>query len=418
MRRIAVINQKGGVGKTTTVTSLGAALAAKGHRVLLVDLDPQAHLTMCLGADGLDDQLTTYEVLTEGASVESAMCEVRKNLHLVPGHIDLAAVEMELVSVVGRETILRDALSDVLPKFDFVLIDCPPSLSVLTINALAAVDEVLIPLQPHFLALQGLGKLLETVLLVRRRLNAQLRVAGIVICMYESGTRLASEVVDDLKQFVESARDQDVPWSGAMVFDSAIRRNIKLAECPSHGRTVFEYAPRSHGALDYGALADELLGDRPAEAKPDPPSTTTAISTVGDVAPPDPRDQELSHTPAADGPSTSPSEDKPVSQASPEKSAVKGSTEALAPKRSSSKSDPKRSRRKSSRKKPVPVAPGVTGGLPTSAPAPRPLPAVVVESLVPTDATRDDISLVASSDATSQREDVTDPKLNRIPRLG
>jgi len=395
MRRIAVINQKGGVGKTTTVTSLGAALADRGKRVLLVDLDPQAHLTMCLCADGLADQPTAYEVLTEGVSAKKAMCKVRKNLHLLPGHIDLAAVEMELVSVVGRETILRDALSEVWPKFDFMLIDCPPSLSVLTINALAAVDEVLIPLQPHFLALQGLGKLLETVLLVRRRINAELRVAGIVICMYESGTRLASEVVDDLKQFVESARDQDVPWSGATVFDTAIRRNIKLAECPSHARTVFEYAPRSHGALDYGALADEILRDATAAATPALPTTTTAASPVVDLAHADPANQDSARQPTVVEP---------------------------APKRAMKKPAAKRTTRKAARKKRTPAAPAVAAeppkAEPASDPVPRPLPAVVVESLEPTGATNDDRALVTTPDAAVECDDATDQNLSRVPRVG
>ncbi|MCP4250828.1 MAG: ParA family protein [bacterium] len=268
MRHLAVINQKGGVGKTTTAANLGAALARAGQRVLLIDLDAQAHLTLHLGVEPADNAVSSYEVLTETAPLSEAILELRENLFLVPAHTDLVAAESRLLNVVGREVILRDALAQVRDEFDFLLIDCPPSLGVLTLNALAAASEVIIPLQPHFLALQGLAKLLETVMLVQARINPDLRVEGVVVCLQEAGTRLAGEVIEDVRQFLDAARDQDVPWSEARVFDVAIRRTIKLAECPGQGQTVFDYAPRCNGAQDYAALADELLNGPVVEAPP------------------------------------------------------------------------------------------------------------------------------------------------------
>jgi chromosome partitioning protein len=197
-----------------------------------------------------------------------------------------------LVSVVGREVILRDALDTLDGKHDVALIDCPPSLGILTLNALSAADEVLIPLQPHFLALQGLAKLLDTVSLVQARINPRLVVCGIVLCLFEAGTRLAGEVVDDLRSFLDESRDSDVPWSRARVFKTVVRRNIKLAECPGHGASIFDYAPKSNGARDYLALADELI---------DPAAADAAVQAEDPRAPADPV-----HPPAA------PDRDEPV----------------------------------------------------------------------------------------------------------
>ena len=289
MRSIAIINQKGGVGKTTTATNLAAALAARGRRVLAVDLDPQAHLTVNFGLEPTAEEAGIYGVFTDSAPMEQAMVEVRQNLRLVPSHIDLAAAEIELISVVGREVILRDALEPVAEGFDFVLLDCPPSLGILTINALAAVQEVFIPLQPHFLALQGLGKLLDqTIRLVAKRINPALHVSGIILTMYEGGTRLAAEIVDDVKAFFDASRDMDCPWSGAQVFESMIRRNIKLAEAPGHGLTIFDYAPASNGANDYQRLAAEISPDQADCLKtlPMPPAETStpASADAPDVA--------------------------------------------------------------------------------------------------------------------------------------
>src|SRR5262249_31520236 len=173
------------------------------------------------------------------------------NLHVAGSHIDLAAAEVELVGVVGREVILRDKLARPSDQFDFVFIDCPPSLGILTLNALAAVDEVFLPLQPHFLALHGLGKLLETIELVARRLNERLRLSGVVYCMYDSGTRLAAEITQDVEQFFSDSRRPHTPWAKARTFQTRIRRNIRLAEAPSFGKSIFHYAPGSNGAEDY-----------------------------------------------------------------------------------------------------------------------------------------------------------------------
>ncbi len=260
MRRIAIINQKGGVGKTTSCCNLGAAIAGAGKSTLLIDLDPQAHLTMHLGVEPDADRSSVYDLLTDNAPIGDVLVEVSQNLHLLPSHIDLAAAEMELVSVMGREVILRDALLQLDSDYDFVMIDCPPSLGVLTLNGLAAVREVIIPLQPHFLALQGVGKLLETIKLVRSRINPDLVMSGVILCMYDAGTRLASEVAADLGEFLEASRDAGEPWSQASIFNTIIRRNIKLAECPSHGLSIFDYAARSNGAIDYADLAAEVLG--------------------------------------------------------------------------------------------------------------------------------------------------------------
>lgn len=278
MRSIAVINQKGGVGKTTTVANLSAVLASRGQRVLVIDLDPQAHLTINFGVEPAAEAAGIYGVLTESVPLDEAMVWSRENLWLVPSHIDLAAAELELVSVVGREVILRDALEPVREQFDYLLIDCPPSLSLLTINALSAVGEVFIPLQPHFLALQGLGKLLnETIRLVAKRINPGLRVTGVVLTMYEGTPRLTGEVVDDVKAFFEAARGTDCPWSEARVFETVIRRNIKLAEAPSHGMTIFDYEPRCNGALDHARLADEILGEHATAAKDSVVATTVKM---------------------------------------------------------------------------------------------------------------------------------------------
>lgn len=272
-------------------------MAAAGRRVLLVDLDPQTHLTLSFGVEPSDDRPSVYGILTDGRAVDDVVLRVRENTWLVASHINLAAAEVELVSVVGREVILRDALGAMQREYDFVLIDCPPSLGLLTVNALTAAEEVFIPLQPHFLALQGVGKLFETVALVRDRLSPGLSVTGIVLCLHEVGTRLAAEVVEDLRQFLEDARGTGVPWAEARIFDTVIRRNIKLAECPSHGLTIFDYAPRSNGARDYACLAKEVLGELGAEAEPAaPPTDARAAASPDDGAQP-PLDFDSADTP-------------------------------------------------------------------------------------------------------------------------
>ncbi len=261
MRKIAIINQKGGVGKTTTTVNLGCGLAQLDKKVILLDLDPQAHLTMHLGIEPDADLPNIYNVMTGSANLADILQSVNNNILVAPSTIDLAGAEIELASTVGREVILRDAIEEYPGNndYDFVLMDCPPSLGLLTINALCAADEIFITLQPHFLALQGMGKLLETIQLVCKRINHNLRVTGIILCMYDSGTKLASEVVNDLEQFLTNINDPKLPWASAQIFKTRIRRNIKLAESPSFGQDIFTYAPSSHGAEDYLALAREVI---------------------------------------------------------------------------------------------------------------------------------------------------------------
>lgn len=260
-RKIAVINQKGGVGKTTTTAHLGAALARAGMRTLVIDLDSQGHLSLHLGVEVGEGDATIYDVLTDGATLAETAKNPSENLFVIPSDIDLAAAESELVSVTGREVLLREAIDRVEDDYDYLLIDCPPSLGVLTINALAACDEVIIPLQAQFFALQGLSKLLaNTVTLVRKRINPSLTVAGVVLCMHDPSTKLSTEVVEDLSTFLESSRSSPVAWAAAEIYETPIRRNIKLAEAASFGQTVFDYAPGCNGAKDYAALAREVFG--------------------------------------------------------------------------------------------------------------------------------------------------------------
>jgi chromosome partitioning protein len=259
MRKIAIINQKGGVGKTTTAVNLSAALAQAGQRVCLADMDPQAHASLHLGLAYDPADKSMYDVLVNGTALGEVRRQASENLWVMQSHIDLAAVEVELAGVAGREVVLRDKFAEDRDEFDYLVIDCPPSLGILTLNALAAVDEVFIPLQPHFLALHGLSKLLETIALVSRRVNPQLRLTGVVLCMYESATKLAGEVARDLGQFLDQSRGQDTPWSDARAFTTRIRRNIRLAEAPSFGQSILDYAPDSNGSEDYRQLAAEVL---------------------------------------------------------------------------------------------------------------------------------------------------------------
>ena len=259
MRSIAIINQKGGVGKTTTAVNLSAALAAQGFRVGLIDMDPQAHASLHLGVGPEQGHQSVYDLLTSDATLGDVWQTASPNLQVAPSHIDLAAAEVELAGVVGRELILRDKLAAVSEQFDYVLIDCPPSLGILTINALSAVDDVFLPLQPHFLALHGLSKLLQTINLVAQRLNDRLRLAGVLFCLFDSGTKLAAEVTSDVSAFFQDARDKKGVWQDVHLFETRIRRNIRLAESPSFGQSIFQYAPQSAGTEDYRALAEEMI---------------------------------------------------------------------------------------------------------------------------------------------------------------
>jgi len=290
MRSIAVANQKGGVGKTTTSVNLAVALARSGRRVCLIDLDPQAHATLHVGVTPGEHPCSAYDVLAEGQPLAAALVPAGENLWVVPSHLDLSAVEVALANRPGREAILRQRLAadpafggkrqpfggdrqafgangqgiptdpqSTLPlPFEFLVIDCPPSLGLLSLNAMAAVDEVLLPLQPHFLALHGLSKLLETIELAADHVNPQLRLLGVALCLYEGGTRLASEVGRDVEAFFAEAERGHPAWRDARVFQTKIRRNIRLAEAPSFGQSIFDYAADSYGAADYRSLAEEV----------------------------------------------------------------------------------------------------------------------------------------------------------------
>ncbi|HEX3357442.1 MAG TPA: AAA family ATPase [Tepidisphaeraceae bacterium] len=280
MRTIALMNQKGGVGKTTTTVNLGAAIAEAGKRVLLIDIDPQAHLTINYGLEPSADLCSLYDVLVEEKELMQGVHKVGENISLLPSSIDLAAAEIELVSILGREMLLKKRMeaAGVAEKFDYVLLDCPPSLGLLTINALAVASEVIIPMLPHFLALQGMAKLLETIQLVGKRMNPRLRVSGIVLTMFDPQVKLSTEVVAELMGFIDSAKGKTLPWSDARVFETRIRRNIKLAESPSFGQTILAYGPTSNGATDYRALAKEVMLLPDVSIKPPEPAIQVKVN--------------------------------------------------------------------------------------------------------------------------------------------
>jgi chromosome partitioning protein len=263
-RIISILNQKGGVGKTTTTVNLAAALAASGNKVLVIDLDPQTHLGLHFGVES--DSASVYDLLMEdGVSVQDALLFARENIDLVTSEVDLAAAESELASKTDRHDLLSRKLEPIADSYEYILIDCPPSLGLLTINALAASKELIVPMQTHFLALQGVSRLFETVQMLVGGLNPELQVSGIVLCMHEKNTKLAREVVDDLQDFFDSSRDSDVPWRDCIILDPPIRRNVKLAEAPSFGQTIFDYEPDCAGAKDYRQLAQSVVAADPSK---------------------------------------------------------------------------------------------------------------------------------------------------------
>jgi len=248
-RTIAIVNQKGGVGKSTTAVNLGASLAMLGCRVLLVDIDPQGNTTSGLGVDKRALTIDIYSVLLGDAPLEGAIVETGvPNLELVPATIQLAGAEIELVSTLSRETRLRRALEAVSGRYDYVIVDCPPSLGLLTLNALTAAGEVLIPVQAEYYALEGLSALTTVVGRIREVLNPQLHISGVLVTMYDGRTRLATEVLDEVHTHFPS-----------QVFRTQIPRNIRLSEAPSYGKPVALFDVKSRGAQAYLALARELV---------------------------------------------------------------------------------------------------------------------------------------------------------------
>ena len=249
MPTIALINQKGGVGKTTSTINLGAGLSMLGKSVLLADLDPQAHLTYGLGIQGHELDTTVYEVLKGEVTASEAIVK-RDGLEVLPSSLSLSAAEVELSAMAGREFLLKEALAD-LPRYDFVLLDCPPSLGLLTLNALTAAQEVFIPLQTEFLALQGMSKLVDTVNVVKKRLNPDLTISGIIGTLFDARKNLNREVVNKIREYFADK-----------LFETLIHDNVALAEAPSYGQTIFEYRPDCRGAQDYLALSQETVARR------------------------------------------------------------------------------------------------------------------------------------------------------------
>ena len=256
---ISVVNQKGGVGKTTTTVNLGAALAAKGKRVLLIDIDAQSNLTTHLGLGSKEDaadlneipqgpELTIYDVLKGSKKIHDVIIKRSPNLEVVPSSLLLSAADLELGGVVGRELLLKRAIEKVRDQYDIILIDCPPTLGLLSLNARAAVDKVIVPVQSEYLALHGVRQLLDTIDQVRNVYNQNLIVGGVLICLHDSRKRLARAVADTIRAYF-----------GQLVFNTIIRENVALAEAPAKGQTILEYMPKSSGAEDYSALAEEVL---------------------------------------------------------------------------------------------------------------------------------------------------------------
>ncbi|MSR45073.1 MAG: ParA family protein [Phycisphaerales bacterium] len=279
-RVIALLNQKGGVGKTTSTANLGAAFALAGLRTLVVDLDPQSNLSLHFGHEPAPDQATVRDLfMNPEVDASQLIREARANLWFIPSDTELALVEGELALIPDMQHILAQRMASVMGSFDVILLDCPPSLGVLTVNALTIADEVVVPTQAQYLALRGLEKLLETVLLVQRALNPKLKVAGVLLCMHESQSSHGKAVVEEMDNYFSSFRGSDLPWQDAIVLRPAVRRNIKLAEAPSFGQTIFDYAPTCAGAADYRALAEALR----ARWKPllsDPALVATAGTTA------------------------------------------------------------------------------------------------------------------------------------------
>jgi chromosome partitioning protein len=246
---ISIVNQKGGVGKTTTAVNLSAFLAKKRKKVLIIDLDPQGNATSGYGFDKGQLENTVYDLLVNEEDINNVISATSvKNVDMCPTNINLAGAEVELVSAISRETILKRAIEPVLDKYDYIIIDCPPALGLLTINALAACEGVIVPIQGEYYALEGLTQLMDTINMIKKKLNPKIGILGVVITMHDRRTQLTKQVVEEVQKYF-----------GDKVFKTFIPRNVRLAEAPSYGQTIEEYDPKSKGSLAYQALANEVL---------------------------------------------------------------------------------------------------------------------------------------------------------------
>ena len=248
-RIIAIANQKGGVGKTTTAINLSACLAEKGKKVLSIDMDPQGNMTSGLGVSKDEVEKTVYDLIIGEAEIEDIICrEVSENLDILPTNIDLSAAEIELIGIDDKEYILKKEVEKIRDNYDFIIIDCPPSLSMLTINAMTTADSVLVPIQCEYYALEGLSQLIHTIELVKERLNPVLSIEGVVFTMYDARTNLSLQVVENVKDNLNQN-----------IYKTIIPRNIRLAEAPSYGMPINQYDSKSAGAESYRLLADEVI---------------------------------------------------------------------------------------------------------------------------------------------------------------
>lgn len=248
-RIIAIANQKGGVGKTTTAINLSSCLAEKGKRVLALDMDPQGNMTSGLGVDKDEVETTIYDLIVGEATIKEVLLEdIMENLDVIPTNIELSGAEIELLNVEGKEYIVKNAIKEIADNYDYVIIDCPPSLSMLTINAMTTANSVLVPIQCEYYALEGLSQLIHTVELVRDRLNSELTIEGVVFTMYDARTNLSLQVVENVKDNLQQN-----------IYKTIIPRNIRLAEAPSYGMPINKYDPKSIGSDSYKKLADEVI---------------------------------------------------------------------------------------------------------------------------------------------------------------